>query len=105
MIGTPFFVAPEVVLNEGYYGCKVDIWSLGITAIELAEMEPPYANEPPMKVLFNIPTKEPPTLQDQQNYSSHFNDFIKYCLVKDPEKRPSASDLLKVNYFSDLNLK
>lgn len=96
VIGTPFFVAPEIILNEGFYNCKVDIWSLGITAIELAEMLPPYANDPPMKVLFNIPTKPPPTLTTPDLWSKEFNEFVSKCLTKDPESRCSADELLEV---------
>lgn len=115
VIGTPFFVAPEIILNEGFYDCKVDIWSLGITgnlknlkcissnefyfffqAIELAEMLPPYANDPPMKVLFNIPTKPPPTLTCPEQWSQDFNEFISLCLKKDPIQRWSADQLIEV---------
>ena len=98
VIGTPYFLAPEVIMNaDGFYDSKVDIWSLGITCIELAEMNPPYFNDPPMKVLFSIPNKPSPTLTHSDQFSPEFNDFIAKCLIKDPAQRPTAEALLKVN--------
>ncbi|EGC39554.1 hypothetical protein DICPUDRAFT_93560 [Dictyostelium purpureum] len=98
VIGTPFFLAPEVIQEVGYDN-KADIWALGITAIEMAEFHPPYHDLHPMRVLFMIPTSPSPTLKEPQKYSPEFSDFIALCLAKEQSQRPSAKDLLKHPFF------
>jgi serine/threonine protein kinase len=81
VIGTPFWMAPEVIQETSYDG-KADVWSLGITAIEMAEGTPPHFNVHPMRAIFLIPSKPPPKLNDPAKWSNEFNDFIKCCLLK-----------------------
>jgi len=95
-IGTPYWMAPEVTTGTYIpYDSKADIWSTGITCIELAELVPPCTHLAPMRAVLEIAKNPPPKLKNPGNWSKDFNDFIAECLVKDPEKRKPAADLLK----------
>jgi len=93
VIGTPFWMAPEVIQEE--YDKEADIWSLGITAIEMAEGKPPYYNIHPMRAIFMIPTRPPPKLSNPDAWSPEFISFVAACLQKKPQDRLTAFKLLK----------
>jgi len=99
VIGTPFWMAPEVIQEVGY-DIKADLWSLGITAIEMGEGKPPYSNIHPMRAIFMIPSRPPPKPSEPEKWSKDFNDFVAQCLIKNPENRPVAGDLLKHNFIA-----
>uniref|UniRef100_A0A669DF24 non-specific serine/threonine protein kinase n=1 Tax=Oreochromis niloticus TaxID=8128 RepID=A0A669DF24_ORENI len=94
-VGTPYWMAPEVILamDEGQYDGKVDVWSLGITCIELAERKPPLFNMNAMSALYHIAQNESPTLQSSE-WSEDFRNFIDSCLQKIPQDRPHSDDML-----------
>uniref|UniRef100_A0AAY4EW56 non-specific serine/threonine protein kinase n=1 Tax=Denticeps clupeoides TaxID=299321 RepID=A0AAY4EW56_9TELE len=94
-VGTPYWMAPEVILamDEGQYDGKVDIWSLGITCIELAERKPPLFNMNAMSALYHIAQNESPTLQSCE--TEYFRNFVDSCLQKLPQDRPKSEELLQ----------
>ncbi|XP_066502140.1 serine/threonine-protein kinase TAO1 isoform X2 [Hoplias malabaricus] len=95
-VGTPYWMAPEVILamDEGQYDGKVDVWSLGITCIELAERKPPLFNMNAMSALYHIAQNESPTLQSSE-WTDYFRNFVDSCLQKIPQDRPHSDDLLQ----------
>uniref|UniRef100_A0AAQ6A925 Myosin IIIB n=1 Tax=Amphiprion ocellaris TaxID=80972 RepID=A0AAQ6A925_AMPOC len=98
-VGTPFWMAPEVIACEQQYDysydARCDVWSLGITAIELADGDPPLAEMHPVKALFKIPRNPSPTLRNPEQWCRSFSYFISQCLIKDFEARPSVTHLLE----------
>ena len=104
-IGTPYWMSPEIIAcetdKESSYDTKTDIWSLGITCIELAEKEPPHNELNPNRVMMKIRKSDPPKLKDQQRWSKQFHEFLVLCLDRNPDSRCTARDLLKVfnTYF------
>uniref|UniRef100_A0A3Q4BME9 non-specific serine/threonine protein kinase n=1 Tax=Mola mola TaxID=94237 RepID=A0A3Q4BME9_MOLML len=103
-IGTPYWMAPEVIAcdenPDSTYDYRSDIWSLGITAIEMAEGAPPLCDMHPMRALFLIPRNPPPKLKSKK-WSKKFIDFIEGCLVKTYPSRPSTEQLLKHSFIRD----
>ncbi|XP_063286897.1 serine/threonine-protein kinase TAO2 isoform X1 [Pelobates fuscus] len=99
-VGTPYWMAPEVILamDEGQYDGKVDVWSLGITSIELAERKPPLFNMNAMSALYHIAQNESPVLQSN-HWSEYFRNFVDSCLQKIPQDRPSSDILLKHRFL------
>lgn len=91
MVGSPYWMAPEVMTQNRYDG-KADIWSLGITCIEMATGKPPHANLHPLKAINLIPRSPPPKLKG--DFSKEFQEFVSMCLLKDPKKRPTIKDLM-----------
>lgn len=101
-IGTPYWMSPEVI-SQNNYDSKCDIWSLGITCIEMAEGEPPYSEVRTFLVMKKIISSPPKGLTKPQLWSSEFNDFVSKCLTFDPVKRPSAKELLKHKFIIKYN--
>lgn len=90
VVGSPYWMAPEVV-RESRYGPRSDVWSLGITVIEMAESAPPHSSLNPLRAMFVIPTKPPPTLADPDHWSPELLDFVRCCCQKDPSYRQDSA--------------
>ena len=101
-VGTPYWMAPEIITEQGH-NQKCDIWSLGITAIEIATGLPPYSDLPYSRALHLIPNSDPPVLEG--NFSPEFKDFVSQCLIREPEQRPSAEMLLSHPFIKNAKKK
>jgi len=98
VIGTPYWMPPEIISGQEY-GTKVDIWSLGIMIIEMAEGEPPYMDYPPLRALFMISTKGIPPLKQEDKWSISMVDFLNKCITHEHEARPGSEELLQHDFL------
>jgi len=101
-VGTPCWMAPEVIAQK-QYDASADIWSLGITALELCNGRAPHSRDTPARILQKILRNDAPTLDreaGEHRYSREFKEIIESCLVKDPTKRPTAAELLETAFFN-----
>ena len=101
VIGTPFWMAPEVIQEIGY-DCSADIWSLGVTTIEMADGKPPYGDIHPMRALFMIPVKPPPSFRNPNRWSPEIIELVSRCLVKQPQERATAAELLRCDFLRNV---
>ncbi|RKP12142.1 kinase-like domain-containing protein, partial [Piptocephalis cylindrospora] len=99
-VGTPYWMAPEVIRQESVYGYKADIWSYGITIYEMLLGNPPLADHGPQNVLSIIPKMRPVELTG--SFSVPLKDLVQLCLASEPDERPSAEELLKLRIFKHL---
>ncbi|KAI9008401.1 kinase-like domain-containing protein [Gaertneriomyces semiglobifer] len=95
-VGTPYWMAPEII-KRAQYDFKADIWSLGVTIIELATGNPPFADQDPRKAIFLIPRTRPARLEG--DFSPALKEFIALCLKEEPDERPAAEELLKTKFI------
>ena len=93
MVGTPYWMAPELIRGMNYDD-KVDVWSLGITILEMTDGEPPLLREPPLRALLLITINDPPNVKDPSKWSKALQHFLSNCLVVNPKDRASAAQLL-----------
>ncbi|XP_014117781.1 PREDICTED: serine/threonine-protein kinase TAO3-like [Pseudopodoces humilis] len=102
LVGTPYWMAPEVILamDEGLYDGRADVWSLGITCIEMAERRPPLFQLNAMSALYHIAQRDPPGLKQPHSWSEEFRDFVSRCLRKLPQDRPRARELLQHRFLA-----
>ncbi|ULT84867.1 hypothetical protein L3Y34_013510 [Caenorhabditis briggsae] len=104
-IGTPYWMAPEVMACETFkdqpYDCISDIWSFGITLIEMAQCEPPHSDVSVMRVIIKVQKSEPPTLLQPSHWTKTFSDILAKCLVKDPRYRPNATAIFEHPWFNN----
>jgi len=101
VVGTPYWMAPEVIKGEPY-GVKADIWSLGIMALEMIDGQPPYMEAPPLRALFLIVSKGRPEFKNADLMSPEFKDFVTKCTIADVEERPTSTELLKHPFFKQV---
>jgi len=102
VVGTPYWMAPELIRGQPY-DSKVDVWSLGIMAMEMAEGDPPYMEHPPLRALFLITTKGIPPVTQPDKWSTNFKDFLSSCLVVEPKDRPTVATLLSHPFLETLS--
>lgn len=101
-VGTPYWMAPEVISDGLSYNFKADIWSLGITVYEIATGSPPYADQEPMRAIFLIPRSSPPRLEGT-SFSTQLREFVATCLAEKPDDRPAAADLMKMKCIKNIS--
>ena len=106
LVGSPCYMAPEIPAEKGY-NFKVDIWSLGITLLEMAEGKPPYAEFTAMKIIMNVMNLDPPTFKNKTLWSPEFWNLVEDCLQKEPAKRPTTYVIMERHsvFFSQAKTK